>query len=171
MDMPIESEVYVRTRITNTSNAFIIRYNYVAYVGLGNGIYYNGIFTIPVIVYDKSNINYDLTKFDFIRADVSDIPYHINSIEISTLDNAFEYSLKEITNNDIGKVRFFTWFADMFLDVNDGTSAIYIGFINWYFNYALLMSLGYVLFGVLMWFINWVRRMIERGQDFGQGGF
>lgn len=89
-----------------------------------------------------------------------------------SLDNVFEYSISEITkDNNLGKVGFFTWFASMFLDLNNATNMLYIGFVNWYFNYLLLVSLGYVLFAVLMWFINYIRRLLEKGQDFGHGGY
>lgn len=82
------------------------------------------------------------------------------------LDNVFTYSVNEIIKeNNFGEIDFFQWFTDMFLNDNQ-TNNMYVGFANWYFNYILMVSCGYLLFLVLMWFINYSRRLLERGMNY-----
>lgn len=84
----------------------------------------------------------------------------------TTLDNVFEYSVnKFIENNNFGKINLFQWTTDLFFDSND-VNNMYVGFINWYLNYTLLVSATYILFLVLMWFINYARRLLERGMNY-----
>lgn len=85
---------------------------------------------------------------------------------ISLLDNVFAYSVNEIIKeNNFGNIDFFLWFTDMFLTDNQ-VNNMYVGFANWYFNYVLMASCGYLLFLVLMWFINYSRRLLERGMNY-----
>lgn len=101
---------------------------------------------------------------------VNDYSLYFISKTFDTLDNAFDYSLNKITNNNLGNVKWFNFIGNLFLDDNSQNN-LYINFINWYMNYALLVSVVYVLFMVLMWFIQWIRRLLERGLDkFGGGG-
>lgn len=83
-----------------------------------------------------------------------------------TLDNVFEYSMGTfIQNNQFGKLNLFSWFFDLFLD-SSTMNNMYIQFINWYLNFVLLVSLTYVLFLVLMWFVNFARRILTKSFDF-----
>lgn len=95
------------------------------------------------------------------------IPKTIRDIETnSTLDNVFDYSLsKFVSDNDFGKLNLFSWFYDIFL-TEGNNNALYIHFVNWYMNYTLLVSSTYILFLVLMWFINFSRRILERGMNY-----
>lgn len=89
-----------------------------------------------------------------------------NEIQATTLDNVFEYSVnKFIENNNFGKINLFQWTTNLFFDSND-VNNMYVGFINWYLNYTLLLSATYILFLVLMWFINYARRLLERGMNY-----
>lgn len=84
----------------------------------------------------------------------------------ATLDNAFDYSLsKFVDENSFGKLNFFEWFFDIFMDSNQ-LNNLYIRYVNWYMNYVLLVSCSYILFLVLMWFVNYSRRILERGLDY-----
>lgn len=88
-----------------------------------------------------------------------------------TLDNAFEYSVsKFVDDNNFGVLDFFGWFEGMFL-ADNSVNNLYIHFINWYLNYALLISVAYILFLCLMWFINFVRRLLDKGMSFGDRGY
>ena len=96
--------------------------------------------------------------------------YLINFDNYSFLDNAFEYSLSTfVDENDFGKLNFFSWFYDLFLS-NTSRNNLYIHFVNWYMNYALLVSLTFVLFLVLMWFVSFVRKLLENSQNMHLGG-
>lgn len=109
----------------------------------------------------------NLTDYPVTESNYNEIA-DVDITNEGTLDNAFDYSIRKITeSNNIGELKFFTWFADIFLDLDNPSNALYINFINWYFNYALLVSAVYILFLALMWFIMWVRKLLERGMDFG----
>lgn len=96
----------------------------------------------------------------------------IESVNLSgTLDNAFDYSISKFIEDNNFKINFFSWFEDLFLIQNGGVNALYLSFANWYMCYALLVSTGYLLFLILMWFINYVRKILEGGNSFGHGGF
>lgn len=93
-------------------------------------------------------------------------------VDNSTLDNAFEYSLKTfIDDNNLGEVDMFSWFTDLFLDNSNVHNQIYIGFVNWYLNYTMLVSCGYLFFLVLIWFINFIRRILDKSMYQDYGGF
>lgn len=95
------------------------------------------------------------------------LPYEYVELESQTLDNAFEYSLSSfVDENHWGKLNFFEWFTSLFLDVNSNNNGLYIHFINWYMNYTLFVSCAYILFMVLMWFINFARRLLDRGINY-----
>lgn len=94
--------------------------------------------------------------------------FYVNQITFTTekLDNAFEYSLKTfVDDNNFGKVDMTSWFSDMFLSDN-AKNNLYVNFINWYLNYAMLITLMHFLFTVLMWFINYCRRLLDRGMNY-----
>lgn len=176
---PFENDVYFSYVLTNSTT-----YTY----GLAltvNGITYRP--TIPFIeFYDTAVLKISSDEFVGQDFDSFNEPYYKMWREYSfpsnltfsyfekqvsyQLDNAFEYSLKKITNNNLGNVKWFNFIGNLFLDDNSQNN-LYINFINWYMNYALLVSVVYVLFMVLMWFIQWIRRLLERGLDkFGGGG-
>lgn len=97
--------------------------------------------------------------------------YQIEYNNYSYLDNAFTYSLNEfVQDNNFGRLDFFTFFSSLFLDSNT-INNLYIHFINWYMNYILYVSLAYLLFGVLNWFVNFARRLIENESNINVGGF
>lgn len=82
-----------------------------------------------------------------------------------TLDTAFEYSIGQfITANEFGKLDFFSWFSGIFLD-NTAHDLIYIHFINWYLNYALYVSISFLLFHILYFFIDFIRKLMDRGNE------
>ena len=84
-----------------------------------------------------------------------------------TLDNAFDYSLSQyVTDNSFGNLNLFEWWSNLFLDLSQSKNALYIHFINWYMNYVLFVSSSYILFMVLMWFINYSRKLMERGLNY-----
>lgn len=96
----------------------------------------------------------------------------IESVNLTgTLDNVFDYSISKFIEDNNFKINFFSWFEDLFLVQNGGVNALYLSFANWYMCYALLVSTGYLLFLILMWFINYVRKILEGGNSFGHGGF
>lgn len=96
----------------------------------------------------------------------------IESVNLTgTLDNAFDYSISKFIEDNNFRINFFSWFEDLFLVQNGGVNALYLSFANWYMCYALLVSTGYLLFLILMWFINYVRKILEGGNSFGHGGF
>lgn len=111
---------------------------------------------------------YDLS---FITASTYNVIESVDIDTSGTLDNAFEYSINQFINdNNIGKLNFFEWFTDLFFD-NNAKASTYINFANWYMNYALLVSLGYILFMFLMWFINFIRKLLDKGMSFGEGSY
>ena len=82
------------------------------------------------------------------------------------LDNVFEYSVSRLVDeNNFGKLNFFTWFANMLLD-DAQMNMTYVRFANWYLCYAMLISLMQILFLCLMWFVNFSRRLLERGMNY-----
>lgn len=104
-----------------------------------------------------------ITASDYLGNLSIDIEY----TEISTLDNVFEYSVDAIIQeNNFGKVDFLSWFANMFLDNTNQVNNRYLGFANWYMNYIMFVSCAYLLFLVLMWFINFARRLLDRGMNY-----
>lgn len=121
--------------------------------------YANNMFYIDMELtayYPNANADYEVLKL-FLT-----IPSNINNY----LDNAFDYSLsKFVDENSFGKLNFFEWFFNIFMDSNQ-LNNLYIRYVNWYMNYVLLVSCSYILFLVLMWFVNYSRRILERGLDY-----
>lgn len=126
------------------------------YVNLNNSL---ANITFVVSQYTFTNDNFDNPMFSYFYT----VSYYGNYY----LDNAFEYSLQEITsNNNIGRLNLVNWFTNVFLDDTNPTNLLYLNFVNWYFNYALLISSVYLLFLVLMWFVTLARRLIYKGMEF-----
>lgn len=89
-----------------------------------------------------------------------------NTYITSKLDNVFEYSVSQfVEDNNFGKVDLTSWFMDMFLTDNVHNN-LYVHFVNWYLNYVMLITLMHFLFAVLMWFINYCRRLLDRGMNY-----
>ena len=87
-------------------------------------------------------------------------------VESTTLDNVFEYSIdKTISDSNFGKINFLSWFSDLFLDNNEVNNR-YTHYANWYMNYIMFVSCAYLLFLVLMWFINFARKVLDRGMNY-----
>lgn len=139
-----------------------------------------------LIVYDLNNTQHN--KFDwelvsnsfyFVNKNTLTLPnttmyYKLTYTTYSygKLDNAFEYSISEFTkDNNFGEVDMFGWFTNMFLDTSNAKNQLYVGFVNWYLNYTMLVSSGYLLFLVLIWFINFIRRIMDKSMYQDYGGF
>ena len=86
---------------------------------------------------------------------------------LTAFDNAIN---KFVSDNDFGNLDFFTFFSSLFL-TSTSMNNLYIHFINWYMNYALYVSLAYLLFGVLLYFVNFFRKLVENSEDTHIGGF
>ena len=93
----------------------------------------------------------------------------------NTFVNGLDYNaLKTFVTNTINEFNvssvymdFFVWFDDLFLNVQTGSmTELTIQLVNWYFNYVFFVSCGYLLFLVLMWFINFSRKLLERGMNY-----
>ena len=86
--------------------------------------------------------------------------------DFHTLDNVFEYSVSQfVKDNDFGNVDLFSYFGNIFLNENQMNN-LYVGFANWYLNYAMLITLMHFLFAILMWFINYSRRILDRSMNY-----
>lgn len=84
----------------------------------------------------------------------------------NTLDNAFSYSINQIIdNNNVGLIDFTGWFRGLALSDN-AINNTFINFINWYFNYAIIVSAVNILFLCLLWFVNFARKLLERGMNY-----
>lgn len=151
--------------------------NYLTLYDVNNNLmslinYYNNDLTIGVLFNPLTftNSTYDLSNFTTYTG-----VNPIENVEISnngTLDNAFEYSLQEFTkDNDIGVINFFGWFDGLFLNQTNVHNLVYLNFINWYMNYALLVSSSYLLFLALLWFVNYIRRILDKSMNYDFGGF
>lgn len=137
-----------------------IQYNQV------NNVWGNTLLSIGLKVgdYRFSSNNNALNEYGIIT-------YALN-YTTNSLDNAFEYSLQTFTqDNDIGLINFFGWFDGMFLNQSNTHTAIYLNFTNWYLNYALLTSSAYLLFLALIWFVNYIRRILDKSMNHDFGGF
>lgn len=97
---------------------------------------------------------------------ISYMTYNQNSY----LDNVFDYSISNFIEDNNYNIDFFGWFNNLFLN-QSGKNLLYLNFVNWYLNYALLVSAGYILFLLFLWFINFARKLLEGGNSFGHGGF
>ena len=103
----------------------------------------------------------------FMQSSLTISTYIEHTLEETTLDNVFEYSVDSIIQeNNFGKIDFLSWFANMFLDNTNQVNNRYLGFANWYMNYIMFVSCAYLLFLVLMWFINFARRLLDRGMNY-----
>lgn len=145
---------------------------------------FTDLFVSYIIEDNEKDSNY---SFDFVYTDEYVLPttdfylacssstyqeYEYIAVEQSTLDNAFDYSLNSfITDNNMGNIDMFGWFTNLFLNGVNPVNALYIGFVNWYLNYALLVSSGYLIFMVLIWFINFVRKIMDKSMYQDYGGF
>lgn len=122
--------------------------------------------TIEYTLISKNLNGTAITLFDNLTT------YQITYNKYSYLDNAFEYSLSTfIEENEIGNVDFFSWFTNIFLNQTSPHNALYLNFANWYLNYIMLVSCGYLLFLVLLWFVNYSRSLLEHGMNRDNGGF
>lgn len=91
--------------------------------------------------------------------------YQVNYVK-GNLDNVFDYSISKLVDeNNFGQLNFFEWFNNFLLN-DSQNNLLYVRFANWYMNYAMLVSLMYVLFMCLMWFVNFARKLLERGMNY-----
>lgn len=149
-----------------------------------NCIFYFGDYSsdvnnyISVYIDGISNYNFDLIPLEdyqflsdlfdnnFIY-DSKNKYYEYQHVQLSTLDNVFEYSVDSIIkDNNFGNIDFLSWFSNMFLDNTNSVNNRYVHFANWYLNYVMFISCVYLLFLVLMWFINFARRLLDRGMNY-----
>lgn len=170
------------TETTNTFTQLVINASNVKNVS--NNVLYPDIIQLT---FTKTNVNYivgsDGTNYFYFNSNTIQFTYGgtildgtayeyttFNEIVFNDnayLDNAFDYSLSEyVSENSFGNLNFFEWWSNLFLDLNNPKSALYIHFVNWYMNYVLFVSSSYILFMVLMWFINYSRRLMERGLNY-----
>lgn len=164
--------LYGSISIPSSPYRFRIYYN-------GNNSAYSlqidGDSTLYTTIGNLSNINN--FQFNFIASTDSTNSYPNNLLfynfsEQQKLDNAFEYSLSEFTkDNNLGGIDLFGWFTNMFLNQSNQKNALYLNFINWYMNYTLLVSAGYLIFLALIWFINYVRKILDKSMYHDFGGF
>lgn len=125
-----------------------------------NNLFTSFTFTLSSTQWNPSNTNIDYANLYLIT-------YQNNK-----LDNAFEYSIKSFTDeNNLGSIDFFGWFTDLFLNQSNTKNALYLNFANWYMNYCLLVSSGYLLFLCLIWFTQYIRRILDKSMNHDFGGF
>ena len=96
-------------------------------------------------------------------------PVSFYSITYTTekLDNVFYYAVDEfIEDNNFGIIDFKQWFNNMFLQSGNQVNDRLVNFANWYLNYTMLVSCIYLLWLVLMWFINFARKLLDRGMNY-----
>lgn len=94
------------------------------------------------------------------------VRFYMVSYSSGKLDNVFEYSInKLVDDNNFGQLNFFEWFSGFLL--NDAQqNNLYIHFANWYMCYAMLISLMQILFLCLMWFVNFSRKVLDKGMNY-----
>lgn len=169
------------TETTNTFTQLVVNASNVK--NISNNVLYPDIVQLT---FTKTNVNYivgsdgtnnfyfnsNTIQFTYGGTILSGTAYEYTTFykvvfnENAYLDNAFDHSLsKYVDDNSFGKLNFFEWFFDIFMDSNQQNN-LYIRYVNWYMNYVLLVSCSYILFLVLMWFINYSRRILERGLDY-----
>lgn len=86
--------------------------------------------------------------------------------EENKLDNVFEYSVSRLVDeNNFGELNFFEWFTSFLLNDHQ-QNMLYVRFANWYLCYAMLISLMQILFLCLMWFVNFSRKLLDRGMNY-----
>lgn len=151
-------------------------YNYDTIWVRNDGYVYIKDSTISTSQINKANIwGVSITQFaiKFKGVNTTSLTYGNGNVvlyqyqyKINNLDNVFEYSVNRLVDeNNFGKLNFFTWFADLLLD--DGQmNMTYVRLANWYMCYALLISLMQILFLVLMWFVNFSRKLLDRGMNY-----
>ena len=157
--------------ITISNNLRVVNFDsthdYGSYI-LNNNVSSTITNQILVQCIDITNLNLIANDFsNYFTDDLSNFQnYIVETIESSTLDNVFEYSVsKFVDDNNFGNIDLFSWFFNMFLDTNT-TNNLYVNFANWYMNYAMLITLMHFLFMILMWFINYSRRLLDRGINY-----
>ena len=90
----------------------------------------------------------------------------VNGLDYSSLKLFITDSINEFHVDSV-YVDFFVWFDDLFLNVPSGSlTELTIQLVNWSFNYVFFVSCGYLLFAVLMWFINFSRKLLDRGMNY-----
>ena len=92
--------------------------------------------------------------------------YQVSLDSKGYMDNVFYYSVNEIIkDNNVGLIDFTSWFHGLALSDN-AINNTFINFINWYFNYAIIVSAVNILFLCLLWFVNFARKLLERGMNY-----
>lgn len=139
------------------------------YLRVESGTDYENEIELPsddyFVVY-KSDVSNDVDYHAFSLCDVDVFDYETETRQVFDNSNAFDYSIYQfVKDNNLGNVDLVSWFTGMFLN-NTGESALYVNFINWYLNYAMLVTLVHFLFLVLMWFICYCRKLLERGMNY-----
>lgn len=162
---------------------------YFSYISIGNvnsnavsfSIYTNETNAHLIMFWDINNVevqrftwgasqNNDFEEFYFTKTSGSDLFNYANVFLIyettDKLDNVFEYSInKLVDDNNFGQLNFFEWFSGFLL--NDAQqNNLYIHFANWYMCYAMLISLMQILFLCLMWFVNFSRKVLDKGMNY-----
>lgn len=85
------------------------------------------------------------------------------------LDNVFEYSIQQfVDKHGNGLINFFGLLEQYFMQ-STTANALYFTFANWCLNYVLLVSCVWLLFSVLMWFINYCNYMLNTSFRKGHG--
>lgn len=98
--------------------------------------------------------------------DKSNNVFEIKLMPNGYIDNVFYYAIDEvIEENNIGLLDFTSWFDGWILSDNAMNNR-FIGFANWYMNFAFLVSACYVLFLCMLWFVNFARRLLDRGMNY-----
>lgn len=145
------------TIYTGTNNVYIVRVDYT----LTRDVSYFALNEFTIIL-DAENVSMTNTAFiqwqPFIEIKSKNFD--------SSLDNVFDYSVSKLVDeNNFGQLNFFQFFGNLLL-TDAQQNMLYVRFANWYMNYALLVSLMQILFLCLMWFVNFSRRLLERGMNY-----
>ena len=91
---------------------------------------------------------------------------YVNGLDYNTLKTFVTNTINEFNVSSV-YMDFFVWFDDLFLNVQTGSmTELTLQFVNWYFNYVFFVSCGYLLFAVLMWFVNFSRKLLDRGMNY-----
>lgn len=161
-------------RLRLTPTAFYL-YFQLEDLSINNGVFNNSLpsnYSISVDFVYSTDYTTNSAAIEYITAS-----YYLGDKSISVVEsemnpqNAFEYTIsKFIKDNNFGNIDFFSFFSTLFLG-NSTINAVYVGFVNWYLNYILYVSLAYLLFSVLLWFVNFARKLLEDTQNVNIGGF
>lgn len=144
--------------ITTLNNYYRIR----IYEG-GILIYGNNVNDIFVSYNNLLSINFIYNgMYITIPPTNSNIYFYYNEITNSKdLDNVFDYSINEFnTKHGNGVINFFGLLENYFVENNTG-NAMYFQFANWCLNYVLLVSCVWILFSVIMWFVNYANYLLS----------